>query len=236
MRGAVRSAFTQALSELRAAAAAGPAASQANAARAARAWKLFLLVPRMLLTRATQQGSQGRAELLSRAAAFQRGEWTQLIRSARPSRQRSSAHKQELPPDEVSERKRHNACAKVRQGELSRARQVLTAAELAPGTEATWRALTDPERRPPQPRSPTRAELLAYEPERQVQLAAGSVATALREAKRGGAAGLSGMQAEHLKMLLQDAEAMELLADAATLLARAHVPPEIQTALAMARL
>ena len=29
---------------------------------------------------------------------------------------------------------------------------------------------------------------------------------------------------------------MELLADAATLLARAHVPPEIQTALAMARL
>ena len=125
MRGAVRSAFTQALSELRAAAAAGPAASQANAARAARAWKLFLLVPRMLLTRATQQGSQGRAELLSRAAAFQRGEWTQLIRSARPSRQRSSAHKQELPPDEVSERKRHNACAKVRQGELSRACQVL---------------------------------------------------------------------------------------------------------------
>ena len=37
-------------------------------------------------------------------------------------------------------------------------------------------------------------------------------------------------------MLLQDAEAMELLVDAATLLARAHVPPEIQTALAMARL
>ena len=43
---------------------------QVNAARAARAWKLFLLVPRMLLTRAAQQGSQGRAELLSRAAAF----------------------------------------------------------------------------------------------------------------------------------------------------------------------
>ena len=32
----------------------------------------------------------------------------------RPSRQRSSAHKQELSPDEVSERKRHQACAKVR--------------------------------------------------------------------------------------------------------------------------
>ena len=84
-------------------------------------------------------------------------------------------------------------------------------------------------------RSPIPAELLAYEPERQVRLAAGSVATALREAKRGGAVGLLGMQAEHLKLLLQDAEAIELLADAATLLARAHIPPEIQTALAMAR-
>ena len=54
--------------------------------------------------------------------------------------------------------------------------------------------------------------------------------------KARGAAGLSGMRAEHLKLLLQDAEALELLADAATLLARASVPPEIQTALAMARL
>ena len=62
------------------------------------------------------------------------------------------------------------------------------------------------------------------------------MATSLREAKRGGAAGLSGTRAEHLKILLQDAEAIELLADAATQLARAHVPQEIQQALAMARM
>ena len=168
--------------------------------------------------------------MLSRAAAFQRGEWTQLIRSARPSRQRSSAHTQELPPDEVSERKRHHACATVRQGELSRARQVLTAAELASGTEATWRALTDPERRA----RPYRPNFWHTNPSARSGLQPDRY-TALREAKRGGAVGLLGMQAEHLKLLLQDAEAIELLADAATLLARAHIPPEIQTALAMAR-
>ena len=233
LRAAVRSALVHALTELRMAGTLNLAESEA-AARASRAWKLFLLVPRMLLTRAAQQGSQGRAELLERAAAFQRGEWTQLIRAAQPSHRAPA--RQPPPPDAATSRKRNQACAKVRQGELSRARQVLTAAELAPGTDATWQALTDPARRPPQPLEPLPAELLAFQPDQQVRLAAGAVATTLREAKRGGAAGLSGMRAEHLKILLQDAEAIELLADAATQLARAHVPQEIQQALAMARM
>ena len=233
LRAAVRSALVHALTELRMAGTLNLAESEA-AARASRAWKLFLLVPRMLLTRAAQQGSQGRAELLERAAAFQRGEWTQLIRAAQPSHRAPA--RQPPPPDAATSRKRNQACAKVRQGELSRARQVLAAAELAPGTDATWQALTDPARRPPQPLEPLPAELLAFQPDQQVRLAAGAVATTLREAKRVGAAGLSGTRAEHLKILLQDAEAIELLADEATQLARAHVPQEIQQALAMARM
>ena len=44
------------------------------------------------------------------------------------------------------------------------------------------------------------------------------------------------MRAEHLKLLLPDAEAVELLAEAANYLARAPVPAVIRTALAMARL
>ncbi|CAE7573040.1 unnamed protein product, partial [Symbiodinium sp. KB8] len=213
LRAAVRSALVHALTELRMAGTLNLAESEA-AARASRAWKLFLLVPRMLLTRAAQQGSQGRAELLERAAAFQRGEWTQLIRAAQPSHRAPA--RQPPPPDAATSRKRNQACAKVRQGELSRARQVLAAAELAPGTDATWQALTDPARRPPQPLEPLPAELLAFQPDQQVRLAAGAVATTLREAKRVGAAGLSGTRAEHLKILLQDAEAIELLADEAT--------------------
>ena len=45
--------------------------------------------------------------------------------------------------DALIERKREQACA----GEVSRTRQLLTVAELAPGNDASWRALTDPVRR-----------------------------------------------------------------------------------------
>ena len=44
----------------------------------AKAWKLFLLMPRMLLARTEQRGLQGRAELLGRGAAFQQGDCLQL--------------------------------------------------------------------------------------------------------------------------------------------------------------
>ena len=44
------------------------------------------------------------------------------------------------------------------------------------------------------------------------------------------------MRAEHLKLLLQDIPAQELLAHAATQLARARVPAEVAAAVAMARL
>ncbi|CAE7940818.1 unnamed protein product, partial [Symbiodinium sp. KB8] len=201
---------------------------------ASRAWKLFLLTPRMLLARTEQRGSHGRAELLGRAAAFQRGDWIQLLQSAR--RVSRPAHDTPtLPPDEVAERKRHQACAKVRQGELSRARQVLTACDLAPGTEATWAALTDPARRPPEARTAIDPDILQHQPSQPVHLTTGAVAAALRSARRGSAPGLSAMCAEHLKFLLQDGEAIELLAEASALLAQARVPADVCKAIAMAR-
>ena len=161
---------TSALTRLRAAHAAGHGAGP----NASSAWKFlkkfFLLAPRMLLARPEQQGSQ------------------QLLAAARPGPRQPPT---ELDPAVASERKRQRACAKVRQGELSRARHVLTAAELAPGTEATWDALTDPAKRPPEARVAPPAELPQYRPELPVQLSTQAVASALREARRGGAAGLS---------------------------------------------
>ena len=134
---------------------------------------------------AQQRGSQGRAELLGRAAAFQRGDWIQLLQSAR--RVSRPAHDTPtLPPDEVAERKRHQACAKVRQGELSRARQVLTACDLAPGAEATWAALTDPARRLPEARTAIDPDILQHQPSQPVHLTTRAVAAALRSARRGG--------------------------------------------------
>ena len=221
---------TSARARLRAAHAAG----HCTGPGASRAWKLFLLTPRMLLARTEQRGSHGRAELLGRAAAFQRGDWIQLLQSAR--RVSRPAHDTPtLPPDEVAERKRHQACAKVRQGELSRARQVLTACDLAPGTEATWAALTDPARRPPEARTAIDPDILQHQPSQPVHLTTGAVAAALRSARRGSAPGLSAMCAEHLKFLLQDGEAIELLAEASALLAQARVPADVCKAIAMAR-
>ena len=119
---------------------------------------------------------------------------------------------------------------------MSRARQILTAAEIAPGTEATLRALTDPARRPPELCREIPEEVLQHQPQQPIRLATGAVASALRETHRGGAAGLSGMRAEHLKLLLQDVEAMELLAEAASQLASADIPPDIATGIAAVRL
>ncbi|CAE7261335.1 unnamed protein product, partial [Symbiodinium pilosum] len=103
---------------------------------ASRAWKLFFLAPRMLLARPDTKGARGRDELLARARAFERGEWVHLLRAAR--RQCTPARGATLQDAEaLAERKRAQSCAKVRLGELSRARHILTAAELAPGDETT---------------------------------------------------------------------------------------------------
>ena len=159
--------------------------------------EVFTLAPRMLLARTTHAGAQGRAELLGRAAAFQRGEWLRLLRSAR--RLRNPAR--DSPPaghDEITERKRQQACAKVRRGKLSRARKVLTATELAPGNAATWAAPTDPERRPA-PRTEVLQELLQHQPQQPVQLSARAVCALCAQLAAAGRQGLSGMRAEQLK-------------------------------------
>ena len=101
------------------------------------------LTPRMLLARPDRQGAQGRDVLLSRARACQRGDWMPLLDGTHQhvNHARGAAAQD---AETVAERRRAQACAKVRLGELSRARHILTAAELAPGNEATWRALTNP--------------------------------------------------------------------------------------------
>ena len=54
--------------------------------------------------------------------------------------------------------------ALVQLGELSAGRVALEAAELAPGTDTTYRALTDPRRRPHRPREPISDHLLNMTP------------------------------------------------------------------------
>ena len=49
------------------------------------------------------------------------------------------------------ERRAAKACGLVQKGELSKARQALTSSALAPGNNETLEALTNEERRPPEP-------------------------------------------------------------------------------------
>ena len=106
-----RGAHVQSLRHFRKAQAANSAADPTDAAKA---WKLFLLAPRMLLLARTKQpGSQGRAELLGRAAVLQRGNWLQLMQSASAVQHTTPRH---YPPDEVAERQRHQACARTAAG------------------------------------------------------------------------------------------------------------------------
>ena len=45
-----------------------------------RGWKLFLMIPRMLLHRGPGGGGIPRNKLIARFEAFARGEWLQLVR------------------------------------------------------------------------------------------------------------------------------------------------------------
>ena len=217
----------------------GPSSATASHAavvslEASRAWKLFVLAPRMLLARCDQQRRIGRAELLERVAAFQRGDWLRLLTRSRDRSQHGP--RRDRDPHASMLRRHESACALVRRGEVSRARHVLTAGPLAPGDEATSQALTDPECRPPEPRMALPPAIPSHEPSAAPTLSARAIAIALRDARRGSAPGLSGMRAEHMKLLLQDDDGPELLANAATLQARAHVPQAFASAVALARM
>ena len=61
-----------------------------------------------------------------------------------------------------------------------------------------------------------------------IRLNAAAVADALRTAKKGTAAGLSGATVDHYKILLADEATLALFAEAATKLANADVPEPIQ--------
>lgn len=205
------------------------AAPRATPQQQCRAWKLFLLTPRLLLRPTAASGPAGRELLLQRLAAFEAGRWERLLDDAR-----GPAPARAAPPSPDALRAR--AVAQVRRGELSRARQLLTSSPQAPGTAATLAALSDPERRPPAPRSPVSQAVLDYQPQVPLPLSAHDLADALRTSKRGSAAGLSGATAEHYKVLLDDEDALELFARAATALANGAAPPEVLSALALARL
>ena len=124
----------------------------------------------------------------------------------------------------------------VQMGEVSAARQALEGASLAPGNLATLGMLTDPTRRPPVPRSALSQEVRDTEPAEPVALDPLEFLTCLRKARRGAAAGPSGMTSDHLFPMLENEGDSQRLVEVASALAMARVPEEIIEAIRLGRL
>ena len=110
-----------------------------------RGWKLFALVPMMLLHRPRGTGSVGRSELVHRADKFAAGRWTELVVEA-TQHQVSHIPRRERTEEADRQHRGKAAQACVQRGQVSRARQELTGAQLAPKDESTLNELRN--RRP----------------------------------------------------------------------------------------
>ena len=145
MRGAYRSAMRVALTEI------DQGRSDGDSSRSSRGWKLFLLLPQLLLHKPPRGGQVPKKQLQRRFESFTDGDWAHLLATsidcASRAAQASSCRSRRRDPDNL-EARAARAEALTQMGELSAARLALEGAAVAPGTRATLAALQDPERRP----------------------------------------------------------------------------------------
>ena len=198
-----------------------------------RAWKLWFFLPRMLLHRPAGGAHIPKAVFLARFQAFSRGDWASLLQDAisQPWPEAAAGHRVATSGDARARRAVHLAHL----GELSAARQALTADPLAPSTDATFEQLSDPSRRPPEPYGPLAPDLLDWEPPSPVALDSRALLSNLRRARKGAAPGPSGFTAEIARVVLDDEESSQAFVDVATLLAQAQIPPAILPAFGLGR-
>ena len=208
--------------------------------RITRGWKLFMLLPRMLLFRPRRGGKVPKKRLEERFHMFQEGRWLELLASSRgieaSVHQSSVRRRRRQRQDDGVQRRVDRAHSLVRLGELSAARQALEGANVAPGTLTTLRDLTSPVRRPPVPRHELSQEILRSEPVEVFELDGDALLTCLRTARRGAAPGPSGMTADHLFPILESETDSELLVQVASKLAIADVPEEVIDGIRLGRL
>ena len=203
-----------------------------------RGWKLFLLLPRMLLFRPPRGGLIPKQQLQNRFSLFSRGEWEQLLLQSEECVAVASKAFQRKRRTQIDtpERRADRAESLVMMGEVSAGRHALEGAPLAPGTQRTLDQLRDPVRRPTSAYAPLPEALLNHHAERKFSLDKTLFLNNLKRARRGAAAGPSGVTAEHMKSVLSESRDAERLFSVAVLLAQASVPQEVLSALRMGRL
>ena len=190
-------------------------------------WKLFLLFPRMLLFRPPRGGLVPRERLIERVNKFRAGEWSSLVEESMvvaASGQVSSRRRRRRQQVEDVERRANRALSLVQMGELSAGRQALEAAVVAPGTQQTLDLLQDSSRRPPHPRAAVPNHIAELQPEVPLDLDFTKFKECVHSARRGAAAGPSGMTAEHLKPMLETEVDSRHLYEVAVGFARGEAP------------
>ena len=203
-----------------------------------RGWKLFLLLPRMLLFRPPRGGNIPKQRLVERFASFSRGEWEQLLIQSAGCDEAAAQRFQRRRRTHVDtpERRADRAQSSIMMGEVSSGRHALEGAPLAPGTQRTLEQLRDPVRRPTTPYTPLPEALLSHQPELAFELDKDLFVKNLKCARRGAAAGPSGMMTEHLRPILENVSDVGLLFQVAQFFATASIPEEILEALRVGRL
>ena len=126
-----------------------------------------------------------KSELCRRMAMFCQGAWEELMHEAFAS---VSNERRLSPSGDSDQRRAEVACRKVQLGEVSRARQCLTGASLAPGTEATFREIQS--RRPQEVQRPIPREVLEFEPATPLVVDRKMFLKSLKSAPRGASPGL----------------------------------------------
>ena len=114
----------------------------------------------MLLFRHTTRWVDPQATSLGSIPVFARGEWMQLLLASRECCEKalSASIRRRRTQQDTPERRAERAQTMVLMGEVSAERRALEDAPLATGTEATLKKLRQ---RPPAPRTPIAAEILA---------------------------------------------------------------------------
>ena len=152
-----------------------------------RAWKLFLLIPRLILHSTKHGGEAGERELNRRIAKFDAGEWDSLLVLMRLSVLPHPGRRQQTEQQRID-----MAHTLIHQGELSHAARKLVSAEIAPGNQRTLNELTNPSLRPAQLSEPLPDGCANFVPEHPLALNKQIFADVLRQCRRGQSSGLLG--------------------------------------------
>ena len=105
------------------------------------AWKLFLLIPRLLLQPVDRGGQSGRKEIEKRYVMFMEERWHELYLSSKSSSPLPSGEVEELQSDPLPAKLIQSVRSKIKDGEISRAANLLTSAGVAPSSVATLEQL-----------------------------------------------------------------------------------------------